>query len=124
MNMRADVAFGVPRRAVLALALACIGVMVTSIIVGAVQLSVGDALRALVAPLGVVDAPAHDVAVVWVLRVPRVLLAALVGAALGVSGTALQGLVRNPLADPALLGISTGAAVGAASMLVVGLPLF
>jgi iron complex transport system permease protein len=133
MNLRAGVAlrlavasggrFGVPRRALLALGVVCLGVMVTSVLVGAARLSAGDALRALVEPLGLADAPPRDVAVVWTLRVPRVLLAALVGAALAVSGTALQGLVRNPLADPALLGISTGAAVGAAAMLVLGLPL-
>jgi len=46
------------------------------------------------------------------LRLPRVLLAALVGAALAVSGTALQALLRNPLADPYVLGISSGAALG------------
>lgn len=51
-------------------------------------------------------------AIVRDLRLPRVLLAALVGAALAVSGTALQALLRNPLADPYVLGISSGAALG------------
>ena len=53
------------------------------------------------------------VAVVRQLRLPRVLLAALVGAGLGASGAALQGATRNPLAEPYLLGVSGGAAVGA-----------
>jgi iron complex transport system permease protein len=51
--------------------------------------------------------------VVRTLRVPRVVLAALVGAGLGMSGAALQGTLRNPLAEPYLLGVSGGAAVGA-----------
>jgi iron complex transport system permease protein len=56
---------------------------------------------------------AVHVAVVRELRLPRVLLAALVGAGLGASGAALQGATRNPLAEPYLLGVSGGAAVGA-----------
>jgi iron complex transport system permease protein len=54
------------------------------------------------------------------IRLPRVLLAMLVGAALAVSGTALQALLRNPLADPYVLGISSGAALGAIIALWVG----
>jgi cobalamin transport system permease protein len=54
------------------------------------------------------------------LRLPRILLAALVGAALAVSGTALQALLRNPLADPYVLGISSGAALGEIVALWVG----
>lgn len=54
------------------------------------------------------------------LRLPRTLLAIGVGGALGLSGALLQGLFRNPLADPGLIGVSTGAAVGAAAMVVVG----
>ena len=53
------------------------------------------------------------------IRGPRVLLAILVGAALGVSGAALQGLFRNPLADPGLIGVSAGAALGAVFAIVV-----
>lgn len=57
--------------------------------------------------------PASDETILLQLRFPRVLGAALVGAALGVSGTLFQGLLRNPLADPLLLGTSSGAALGA-----------
>ena len=53
------------------------------------------------------------------IRSPRVLLAAFVGAGLGISGAALQGLFRNPLADPALIGVSAGAAFGAVSAIVL-----
>ena len=51
--------------------------------------------------------------IVWNLRAPRALLAFLVGGSLGVAGAALQALVRNPLADPFLLGLSGGAGLGA-----------
>lgn len=60
-----------------------------------------------------------DAQIVWQLRAPRVLLAAVVGAALAVGGAVLQALVRNPLADPYVLGISSGSALGA--VLVIGL---
>lgn len=59
--------------------------------------------------------------IVWQLRVPRTLLAAVVGAGLALAGAAMQTLVRNPLADPFLLGISSGAGVGAAAVLTSGL---
>lgn len=54
------------------------------------------------------------------IRAPRVVLAGLVGTALAVSGTSLQGMFRNPLADPGLIGVSSGAAVGAIAMIVLG----
>ncbi|MFJ9801251.1 FecCD family ABC transporter permease [Streptomyces wuyuanensis] len=57
-------------------------------------------------------------------RLPRVLLAAVVGAGLAVCGTALQALVRNPLADPMLLGVSSGASVGAVAVVVFNVSLF
>lgn len=59
--------------------------------------------------------------VIYQLRLPRTLLALLVGAALGASGAALQGYTRNPLADPSVLGISPTAAVGAVVVLYFGL---
>src|SRR5690625_3435648 len=51
--------------------------------------------------------------IVWNIRLPRVLLAGFVGAALAIAGAAFQGLLRNPLADPFTLGVSSGASVGA-----------
>lgn len=56
----------------------------------------------------------------WQIRLPRVLLSALVGLLLAVSGVILQGVLRNPLADPYILGISSGGAVGAALSMVLG----
>lgn len=58
--------------------------------------------------------------VVWDLRLPRVLTAAAVGAGLAVAGTVMQSLTRNPLADPYLLGLSSGASLGAVAVLVLG----
>ncbi len=64
--------------------------------------------------------------VLWDIRMPRTILGVLVGAALAVSGTILQGLFRNPLADPGIIGVTAGASVGAIGAIVLGasLPLF
>lgn len=58
--------------------------------------------------------------IIWQIRAPRVLLAAVVGAGLAAAGAAIQALVRNPLADPYILGISSGASVGAVSVSLLG----
>jgi len=60
-------------------------------------------------------------AIFWDVRIPRVLLAALVGAALACAGTAMQAVFRNPLADPYIIGVSSGAALGAAAAGLLGL---
>ncbi len=60
-----------------------------------------------------------EVEVLYNIRSPRVFLAVMVGAALGVSGASLQGLFRNPLADPGLIGVSAGAALGAVAAIVL-----
>jgi iron complex transport system permease protein len=64
------------------------------------------------------EVPVYEI--VWQLRTPRVLLAAVVGAGLAAVGVAVQALVRNALADPFVLGISSGASVGAVAVLVSG----
>jgi iron complex transport system permease protein len=61
------------------------------------------------------------VLIFWEIRVPRAVLGALVGAALGLSGAALQGYLRNPLAEPSLVGVSGGAALGAVLVIHLGL---
>ena len=63
---------------------------------------------------------AHEL-VLWQIRLPRTVLALLVGAGLGASGAALQGYLRNPLADPGIVGISSSAGLGAVSALYFGL---
>ena len=83
---------------------------------GAIAIPPGRVLAAL---LGLGAEPA-DAAIIWALRVPRTLLAMLAGAVLGLAGAVMQGLFRNPLADPGLLGISAGAALGAVAMIVLG----
>ena len=67
-----------------------------------------------------VDWTPTDDQIVWVFRLPRVLLAIIVGAALAVSGTTLQAMVRNPLADPFLFGISSGASLAAVMVITLG----
>src|SRR5256885_4723475 len=89
--------------------------LVAGILVGAVPLAPGDVLGAL---LGGGD-PVTGV-IVRDLRLPRVLAAALVGGALAVAGTLLQGLFRNPLADPYVTGTSAGAALGAVGVIALG----
>ena len=61
-----------------------------------------------------------DDAIIWEVRLPRVLLGAIVGIALGVAGVTLQALVRNPLAEPYILGVSSGASTGAAAAILFG----
>lgn len=68
---------------------------------------------------GPVADPTFD-AIVWDLRGPRTLLAAIAGAGLAVAGAGIQTLVRNPLADPYLLGVSSGASVGATAVITTG----
>lgn len=90
------------------LALALLVALVVGVLAGTMHLSLADVMNGV---MGVGDP--MPIAVVRTLRLPRVLLAALVGAGLGASGAALQGATRNRLAEPYLLGVSGGAAVGA-----------
>lgn len=86
-----------------------------SLSTGSTQVSVLDGL------IGwIMQARTPEAIVIGELRLPRTLLAVTVGAALGLSGAALQGLLRNPLADPGLTGASQGAALGAASVFYFG----
>ncbi len=100
---------------VLALALAALAAAVAGLLVGGSDLSAGAALRALA---GGGEETAR--AIVRDLRAPRVALGFLVGGALAVSGAALQAVVRNPLADPYLLGLSGGASLGAVLAITAG----
>lgn len=97
------------------LAALCAGALLLSVRLGAVRLGVREVLDAL---RGAGDPT--TVAIVQRLRVPRSLLAALVGGALAASGAVFQALLRNPLAEPYVLGVSGGAAVGAVAAIVFG----
>jgi iron complex transport system permease protein len=90
------------------LVLALVLVAIAGVMLGTMRLPPADVLRGLLGRGSPIE-----IAVVRSLRLPRVVLAALVGAGLGASGAALQGATRNGLAEPYLLGVSGGAAVGA-----------
>lgn len=70
-------------------------------------------------PLGI-EFEARDQAIVWAIRLPRACLGVLIGGALALAGALLQGLFRNPLADPQLIGVSGGAAFAAVATIVLG----
>lgn len=103
-------------------------VVISSASVGAADIKILDSLRALLSKLpvigGTVDVSnlrSNDFIIIFRIRLPRVLLAGLVGSGLALSGAVLQGVMRNPLADPHVLGISSGAAFGASVAISVGL---
>jgi len=87
--------------------------------VGSVRVGVGDLLGAAVRGLSGELAGPTDV-IVWQIRLPRVLLAALVGGALAAAGAVFQGVFRNPLADPYLIGTASGAGFGAVLVFTLG----
>jgi iron complex transport system permease protein len=92
--------------------------MLVSLGIGAYPVAVGKVARILLGlslPASLAPRPAWsdaEIAAVQIIRLPRVLLSALAGAGLGISGAALQGMMRNPLVGPDLIGISSGAACG------------
>ena len=95
----------------LLLPLACAAGLAT----GAVGLGLGDVLAAIVG-----QSEGRTATIVMDIRLPRVLLAAIMGANLAICGAAMQGLFRNPLADPSLIGVTAGASLGAAIAIVAG----
>ncbi|MEO1644217.1 MAG: iron chelate uptake ABC transporter family permease subunit, partial [Chloroflexota bacterium] len=110
--------FKVDRRALpvfIALTLVGLGVLVTSISYGEFDITPLEVLRTI---LGMeTDDTRHEL-VVWTFRMPRILVAFMVGAALSVSGTILQGITRNALADPGIIGITSGASLAAVAVIV------
>lgn len=100
----------------LVLSAAIAAALAAACLVGSFHLGVERALAAL---LG--GATAGDRVVVWEIRLPRAVAALVVGAALGASGAALQGLLRNPLAEPGVLGVSAAAALGATFVIYYGI---
>ncbi|WP_329535238.1 iron chelate uptake ABC transporter family permease subunit [Streptomyces sp. NBC_01450] len=93
-----------------------------AVTIGPADISTGDVWASVAAHLGFGDstlAPLRD-GIVWNLRMPRTLLAAVCGAGLAVCGAVMQSLLRNPLADPFVLGVSSGASTGAVAVVVLG----
>jgi iron complex transport system permease protein len=90
---------------------------------GPASVGVGEVAASIGPRLGLwhSDVSPLDQAIVWELRMPRIMMAAVCGAGLGVCGAVLQSLLRNPLADPFLLGISAGASTGVVALVVLGL---
>jgi iron complex transport system permease protein len=99
--------------------------IVAGIVIGSTPLAWSTVVHVLATKLlpGLVDpsglAPA-DVAIVWLIRLPRVLVAVVVGAGLATAGAIMQGLFRNPLAEPSLTGVGPGAVLGAVIAFVTG----
>lgn len=107
----------------LALAAALGALILASVGLGAMEIAPAQVARIIWAQLtGGTDAlPANQVAVVWEIRLPRVLCAVGVGAGLSAAGAVFQSLLGNPLADPYTLGVSTGAAFGASMAIYLNL---
>ena len=90
--------------------------LVVGVLAGPLDIGAGEAVHSLLARLGLADSTPLDPTaetILWQLRVPRVVLAALVGGMLAVAGATYQGVFHNPLADPYLLGVAAGAGLGA-----------
>ncbi|SEC16741.1 FecCD family ABC transporter permease [Pseudomonas anguilliseptica] len=112
-----------PRSLFIALSLLLALALWLSLALGPVSLPLLDTLKAALRLLGLAQA-GYDLAqaelILGQIRLPRTLLGLLVGAVLALCGVAMQGLFRNPLADPGLIGVSSGAALGAALAIVGG----
>lgn len=90
--------------------------LLLAMLLGSVALAPGDVFKALIGA----ELPGYRAQIIHSIRLPRALLAGCVGAILALSGAILQGLFRNPLADPSLIGVTAGASVGASLMIVLG----
>ncbi|WP_444348419.1 FecCD family ABC transporter permease, partial [Phascolarctobacterium succinatutens] len=106
--------------AVLLIVIACV-----SLTFGQIDVPVSKALAVIGSQLNLpgftdADYSREQLAVIWYIRLPRMLVGVLVGAALGISGAVMQGIFSNPLADPGLIGISSGAATGAVLSIALG----
>lgn len=97
-----------------ALTLVVAALMIASLLTGPAQFSPAIAIKALVSDQGVASIIVRDI------RLPRTLLAALIGATFGLAGASLQGLLRNPLAEPSLFGAPQAAAAAAAAIMAFG----
>jgi iron complex transport system permease protein len=112
-----------PAAAWSALLVAVLGAsIVVTVAMGPADLSADEVFSSILSHLGIGETPLSTLrdGIVWQLRMPRVLTAAAVGAGLALCGAIMQALTRNPLADPYLLGLSSGASLGAVAVIVLG----
>ncbi|MCP3742037.1 FecCD family ABC transporter permease [Rossellomorea sp. BNER] len=97
--------------------------MTFAVMVGSVEITPRLIWEVLFSKLGILietDASKAQTIIIWDIRFPRIVLASIVGAALSICGAAIQALVKNSIADPYILGVSSGASVGAASVILLG----
>src|SRR6056300_407794 len=108
-----------PRRLILFLAMLLPAAVLGSLLLGTVTVSASSFFSALTGLLSSGSTPTLESTILFDIRLPRILLALCVGAILATSGAVMQGLFRNPLADPSLIGVSSGASVGASIVIVI-----
>ena len=111
--------------AVILLAVFLVISILTAVTIGSVDLSVKDVYSVILYKLfGIGDPEVYGVGamsdIVWFIRLPRILLATAVGMGLAVAGVVMQAIVKNPIADPYILGISSGASLGATVAIFLG----
>jgi len=108
------------RRLLLALTLLTALCVTGSLVIGPARIDAADIFHGLMKTLGIAASDTPGSAIMSAIRIPRTTLALCIGAGLGISGAALQGLFRNPLVDPQLIGVSAGGALGAATWILFG----
>lgn len=113
------------KTAVFLLGIALLCVAAVSLTFGQIEMPVSNTLAVVCHQMGLPffteqDFTREQLAVIWFIRMPRMLVGVLVGAALGISGAVMQGIFSNPLADPGIIGISAGAATGAVLAIATG----
>ncbi|HOJ79841.1 MAG TPA: iron ABC transporter permease [Clostridiales bacterium] len=98
--------------------------IILAVALGAVYVPFGRSFRIILDNIGLIDdptLPAEQVSIIYMVRLPRVIVACVAGAALSACGAVMQGLFRNPMADPGVLGVSSGAGLGAIISITTGL---
>ena len=97
-----------------ALLVLCVAGFLVSVRVGSLKISIGEVISAIF-----IENEGVNHQIIWNVRLPRTIVAALVGMCLALSGAILQGIMRNPLADPSIIGVSSGAGVAAITIMIV-----
>lgn len=131
MNLKNGVFHGKPayRIAILVLLAALVLSLLWAVTIGSVDLAMGDVYRVILYKIfGIGDPEIYGKGslsdIVWFVRLPRLVLAIGIGIALSVSGSVMQAIVKNPLADPYVLGVSSGASLGATLAILLGVGSF